>query len=160
MAAEDELARRARELLHDCSAMTLATAGADGLWAADVFFAPRGLEELFFLSSPTTVHARNLLASPSVAATIHADVGSDWRSIRGLQLAGSAALVETESLAAARDAYFGKFPFAAALLQPGAEIEAKTSGTQFFVLRVERLYLVDNRLGFGVRHELTLERRA
>ena len=155
-----DLAERARELLRDCTTMALATLGPDGLWSADVFFAPRELHELIFISSPATQHARNLMSAAAVTATIHVDVGMDWRAIRGLQLAGTAALIGESALAAARAAYFAKFPFAERLLTPGSEVEAKTSGTRFFALTVERLYLVDNRLGFGVRHAVDLDRPA
>lgn len=160
MAAENDLNKdlegRVWALLSECSTMTLATAGPEGLWAADVFFAPRGFRELFFISSPTSRHGRNLLGSPLVSATVHVDVGSDWRSIRGLQLSGEARLVHENEVADARAAYLQKFPFAAALLKPDAEVHEKTAGTRFFVLRVQRLYLVDNRLGFGVRQEIDL----
>jgi len=151
-----ELEQRAWELLRECTTMSLATTGPDGLWAADVFFAPRSLQELVFISSPATQHARNLIGSPAVAATIHVDVGTDWRSIRGLQLAGFAELVPDDGLAGARAAYFEKFAFARRLLQPDSEVQSKTSDTRFFALRVQRLYLVDNRLGFGVRHAIDL----
>jgi len=151
-----ELDQRAWELLRDCTTMSLATTGPDGPWAADVFFAPRSLQELVFISSPATQHARNLSDSAAVAATIHVDVGSDWRAIRGLQLAGTAALVPGDGLAVAREAYFQKFAFARRLLEPNSEVQSKTGDTRFFALRVQRLYLVDNRLGFGVRHAIDL----
>ncbi len=151
-----DLRARAHALLRECSTVTLATSGPEGLWAADVFFAPRGLSELFFVSSPMSRHGRNLQTSPAVAATVHPDVGNDWRSIRGLQIAGEAAAVEDSALLAAQRAYFGKFPFAEALLKPSADVYQKTAGTVFFVLRVRQLFVVDNRLGFGVRREIGL----
>jgi uncharacterized protein YhbP (UPF0306 family) len=153
---ETELQRRAWELLRDCTTMSLATSGADGIWAADVFFAPCSLTELLFISGPSTQHVRNLLASPSVAATIHVDVGNDWRSIRGLQLAGTATPVADDELPDARNAYFEKFSFARRLLEAGSEVEAKTNDNRFYALHIARIYLVDNRLGFGVRHEIGL----
>jgi uncharacterized protein YhbP (UPF0306 family) len=157
MEDEMELQGRAAELLRECTTMSLATSGPEGLWSADVFFAPRGLSELVFLSSPSTQHAANIIGSAAVTATIHVDVGSDWRKIRGLQLAGAAGLIAEAELAAARAAYFMKFPFAERLLDPNSEVESKTSDTRFFALRVQRLYLVDNRLGFGVRHAIPLD---
>jgi uncharacterized protein YhbP (UPF0306 family) len=158
MVADLDLAGRVSELLEGCSTMTLATSGPEGLWAADVFFAARGTAELFFISSPNSRHAGNLLAAPRAAATVHAEIGSDWRAIRGLQMEGEVALVGDEGIEQAQAAYFAKFPFAARLLRPDSDVAAKTAGTHFFVLRVQRLYLVDNSLGFGNRQEIDVER--
>jgi uncharacterized protein YhbP (UPF0306 family) len=66
------------------------------------------------------------------------------------------ALISTEAIAAAQEAYFHKFPFAAGLLKPDSAVQTKTAGTRFFALQVRRMYLVDNRLGFGVRREVRL----
>jgi uncharacterized protein len=156
MVAESDVIARVRALLIDCSTMTLATAGLEGLWAADVFFASAGLSTLYFISSPASLHARNIAATPDVSATVHADVGDDWRAIRGLQLSARAELVAEDALREARTAYFAKFPFAAGLLGASSDVATKTSGTRFFVLNVQRLYLVDNRLGFGSRLEVEL----
>ena len=153
-----ELQERAEELLRECTTMSLATIGPEGLWSADVFFAPRGLNELIFISSPTTRHAANLLASPAVAATMHVDtsVRTGARS-EGCSSPGPQRWSPTAELAAARAAYFAKFPFAEHLLDPGSEVDSKTGDTRFFALTVQRLYLVDNRLGFGVRHAIALD---
>jgi len=136
--------------------MSLATAGPEGLWAADVFFAADGLRGLYFLSSPSSRHSRDLLNSATVAATVHPEPGADWRAIRGLQIQGDASVVEADGLEHARSIYLAKFPFVASLLKPDSEIAAKTSGTRFFQVRVRRLYLVDNSLGFGTRLEIDL----
>jgi uncharacterized protein YhbP (UPF0306 family) len=133
--------------------MTLATTGPDGPWAADVFFAERGLRELYFISSPKSRHAQDLLHSNAVAATVHPEPG-DWRSIRGLQLSGDAHAVDESETAAARAMYTRKFPFAEPLLGPDSEIAAKTSSNRFYVLHVRKLFLIDNSLGFGTRQEI------
>ena len=67
--------------------MTLATHGPEGLWAAAVFYVSDGFE-LTFLSAGHTRHARNMAASPAVAATIQEDY-SDWAAIKGIQLEGT-----------------------------------------------------------------------
>jgi uncharacterized protein YhbP (UPF0306 family) len=156
MEADPELDERVDALLQECSTLTLATGGSDGLWAADVFFAPQGRSLLVFISSPNSRHARNAIASPAVAATVHAESGADWQAIRGLQIEGDVALIREDELAAAQAAYFRKFPFAAGLLKPDEAVQSKTVGTRFYALRVRRMFLVDNRLGFGVRREVRL----
>ena len=153
----NQLGERAAEILAACSTMTLATSGADATWEADVFFASEGLTEHFFISSPNSRHARNLIELGGAAATVHPDPGTDWRAIIGVQMEGSAAAIAGGEIERARSIYLAKFPFAAALLRPESEIAAKTAATQFFVLRAQHLCLVDNSLGFGNRHEIALE---
>ena len=155
----DDSGERAAAILASCSTMTLATNGPDGPWAADVFFASASAGEHFFISSPNSRHARNLLAGANIAATVHPDPGSDWRAIRGLQLEGQAMAVPDAELEYARSVYVEKFPFAAALLRSDSEVASKIAGTTFFVVRVLHLYLVDNRLGFGNRQEIVLSGR-
>lgn len=151
-----ELIDRAAAILAACSTMTLATSGSEGPWAADVFFASDGLGAHYFISSPTTRHARNLLQSGGCAATVHPDAGMDWRAIKGVQMEGDAASVAEEDVRRARAVYVAKFPFAAPLLGPNSEIAAKAAGTRFFVLRVRHVFLLDNSLGFGNRQEIEL----
>ena len=67
---------------------TLATTGPEGPWAAAVFYASTGFT-LYFLSSPTSRHGRNIGRNAEVAATIQEDY-SDWREIKGIQLEGRA----------------------------------------------------------------------
>jgi uncharacterized protein len=135
--------------------MTLATTGPDGPWAADVFFAESGLSELFFISSPSSRHAHDLIRSGSVAATVHPEPG-DWRSIAGLQLSGYAGEVAEPQSESARDLYLRKFPFAEPLLRPDSPIASKTASNRFFVVHVRTLFLIDNSLGFGTRQAIAI----
>ena len=61
-----------------------ATRGPEGPWAAAVFYANTGFA-LYFLSSPTSRHGRNIGGNAKAAATIQEDY-SDWREIKGIQL--------------------------------------------------------------------------
>ena len=70
------------------------------------------------------------------------------------EIEGDVRLLENGETALAEAAYFAKFPFAAGLLQPNSEVADKTSSTRFFELRISRLFLVDNSLGFGNRREI------
>jgi uncharacterized protein YhbP (UPF0306 family) len=65
------------DLLETHNTATLATSGADGPWAAAVFFASDADLNLYFVSDPRTRHARDLAVCPEVAAAIHADC-SAW----------------------------------------------------------------------------------
>jgi uncharacterized protein YhbP (UPF0306 family) len=158
MEADPQLDERAEAILRECSTMTLATSGREGPWAADVFFAPHGSSLLVFISSPNSRHVRDSLDAPAAAATVHFDAGSNWQAIRGLQIEGHVGPIPDDRLTAAREAYFRKFPFAAALLSPDSAVQSKTAGTRVYALHVRRMFLVDNRLGFGVRHEVLMDR--
>ena len=57
------LKARVLALLGEHHVMTLASVGADGPWAAAVFYAHDDLR-LYFLSAPTSRHAVNLAAEP------------------------------------------------------------------------------------------------
>jgi uncharacterized protein YhbP (UPF0306 family) len=157
------LRQLARELLGERASLALATSGPEGLWVAAVYFAG-DLDELYFLSSPTSRHGRNLVAEPRVAAAINQDE-HDWREIRGIQLEGECRLVSTpgEHLRAWR-AYLRKFPFVRELLRRreelGTGMAAKLLRTRMYRLRTARLFYLDNRRGFGNRAEvLELPRR-
>lgn len=131
--------------------MTLATHGPEGLWAAAVFYASDGFD-LYFLSAGHTRHARNIAASPRVAATIQADY-DDWSAIKGIQLEGTVRQLAGREREAAMTRYATKFSF---LSQPIAVVEAALTRVNWYHLAPDRLYFVDNSRGFGHRDEIDL----
>lgn len=146
-----------RSLIASQHVMTLASSGADGPWAAPVFYAERfdvdRPPQLVFVSSPSSRHVRELLADPRAAAAIHADA-NDWRTIRGVQVAGRVRTLEGEELRTAREAYAAKFPeigLAARMPEPIARAFARV---RWFALELERAFLTDNAVSFGRRREL------
>ena len=136
--------------------MTLATTGADGPWAAAVFYAHDGLK-LYFLSAPNTRHAANLAANPRVAATIQRDY-DDWPGIRGLQLAGTVREVARADEARVRALYQQRYP----LIGGGAGVPRKIlealDRIRWYELVPEDVYLIDNTMGFGHRERLSPSR--
>ncbi len=134
--------------------MTLATHGADGPWAAAVFYAWSD-GGLIFLSAPTTRHARNLEQDARCAATIHDDT-ADWKAVKGIQLEGRVERLDGEAAASARRAYAEKFPLVSPLAKiPPAIVEALAK-ICWYRLVPQRLYFIDNALGFGHREEIDL----
>jgi len=146
------LQARALAFLEAHHVLTLATAGEEGPWAAAVFYASRGFN-LWFLSSPSTRHARNLLASPRAAATVQEDT-ADWRAVKGLQLEGVVRLLEGAEAEEARALLGARFPVVAGGGPP--EIAAALARVGWYQLTPERLHLVDNAAGFGRREEVPL----
>lgn len=134
--------------------ITLATTGPEGLWAAAVFYVNHGFT-LYFLSAPTTRHSRNIAAQPVVAATIQEDY-KDWPEIKGIQLEGKAYRLEGAERAAAIRRYGVKFPIVGNLARAPAQIIKAFSKIAWYKVVPERLYFVDNSLGFGHRDEVPL----
>jgi uncharacterized protein YhbP (UPF0306 family) len=132
--------------------MTLATHGADGVWAAAVFYVSDGFD-LYFLSAEHTRHARHITDSPRVAATIQEDY-ADWEAIQGIQLAGLVEQLSGSQRLRAIALYQAKFSF---LAQAPAVIRAAFEKVNWYWLRPYRLYFVDNSRGFGHRDEIVLD---
>ena len=135
--------------LREHHVMTLATQGADGPWAAAVFYAHEGAG-LVFLSAPTTRHARNLAADARCAATIHDDV-DDWQAVRGVQLEGVVRRLAGDDARAAQRLYGGKFPLVADLGRAPLAIAEAFARIRWYRLDAARVHLIDNRRGFGHR---------
>lgn len=146
------LKERVLAFLGEHHVMTLATAGADGPWAAAVFYAHDELK-LYFLSAPSTRHAENLAANPRVAATIQRDY-ADWPGIRGLQLEGTVREVAGEGQARVRALYQQRYP----LIGGGAGVPRKIlealDKIRWYEFVPTDIHLIDNTLGFAHREHL------
>jgi len=136
--------------------MTLATQGADGPWAAAVFYASDGCS-LVFLSSPNTRHCRNLVLDARCAATIQEDY-SDWAEIKGIQLEGRVTELQGNEERSAQTLYGEKFPIASPLANVPPAIVKALARVRWFRLVPERFHFIDNSKGFGHRDEIDLER--
>jgi uncharacterized protein YhbP (UPF0306 family) len=140
----------AADYLAEHHVMTLATQGADGPWAAAVFYVRDG-DDLIFLSSPSSRHCRDLAAQPRCAATIQSEV-AQWRAIQGIQIEGSVSELQADDKARAQQLYGERFPF----VQPGgapADIVLALARVRWYRLRMSRLYFIDNRRGLGRREQ-------
>ena len=135
-------------------AMTLATCGPDGPWAAAVFYVNDG-EDLFFLSSPTSRHCRNLALDARCAATVQDDT-SDWVRIKGVQLEGAVSELHGAEEARARQLYGAKFPLVGKPEGAPTAILAALAKVRWYRLRAERLHFIDNSRGFGHREQVDL----
>ena len=148
-----DLRSRILAFLDEHHVMTLATVGADGPWAAAVFYAHDDCR-LYFLSAPTARHAENIAADPRVAATIQRDY-DDWPGIRGLQLSGAVREVAPEDEARVRALYQSRYP----LIGGGAGVPRKIlealDKIRWSEFAPEDIYLIDNTLGFAHREHLS-----
>lgn len=158
--AEQEARITAARYLDDIGTLTLSTASDDGEpWAATVFFAADRNFNIYFVSDHRTRHGRDMGKNPTVAATINPDC-DNWNDVRGLQLRGTAEIVEGAERARALLLYFRKFPQIDALFQsPQGEheetIAARLKAANFYRIRPDLVRLIDNARGFGYRVEFS-----
>lgn len=136
--------------------MTLATCGADGPWAAAVFYVNEG-RTLYFLSSPASRHCRNLAQDPRCAATIQQDV-SDSAQVKGVQLEGRAIEITGDEEVRARQRYGEKFPLVGRIATAPAAIVEALAKVRWYRLQAERMHFIDNSQGFGHREQIVPDR--
>jgi len=149
---KDDARRRALDYLASHHVMTLATSGADGPWAAGVFYVSDGLA-LYFLSSPASRHGVDLAANPRVAVTIHEDY-ADWPQIKGIQAEGRACALAGDEEKRARALYGDKYPLVGKLAQAPAAIVKAIAKVCWYRFTPRRMYFIDNSRGFGHRDEI------
>lgn len=150
-----DLVARIETFLDAHHVMTLATGAGSAVHAASLMYAREGFA-LYWTSDPATRHSRELDAEPRVAATIAPDY-TDFRAIRGLQLAGRAArLADPRAIERARTLMAARYAFLAALAQGPQALRAAWAKAEFYVLRPERITLIDNTRAFGHKETLQL----
>jgi uncharacterized protein YhbP (UPF0306 family) len=154
----DPLKQQVLDYLQTHNTMTLATCSVDVPWAATVFYASNDLR-LYFFSVPDSRHGQNLAANPRIAVTIQEDY-RDWRKIKGIQLEGTATVVDgLAERAKAMTVYASKYPEIIKLFtnpESGFFYQAFLK-VKFYCIIPERLFFIDNEQGFGKRQELAIE---
>ena len=89
---EKQLERIAK-LLGEQTTLSLATTGEDGQpCIAPLFYIADEQLSLYWLSSPHSLHSRNLIRTPHAAVTVYCAAQS-WREIRGVQMRGSVSIL-------------------------------------------------------------------
>ena len=146
--------------LDSISALTLATNGPAGPWAASLFFAHDEEFNLYFISSQDSRHVQDLITEPTVAVTVNGDP-DNWIDIRGLQIAGAAEVVTESGKADATKLYLQKFSDVSRILSaPSTDEERKIAGSftasEFFRIRPRTIRMIDNIKGFGYKAEFVL----
>jgi uncharacterized protein YhbP (UPF0306 family) len=153
----EELRRQILDYLQAHNTMTLATCADNVPWAATVFYASEELN-LYFFSTPDSRHCANLAANAKVAVTVQEDY-RDWREIKGVQLEGKVALVDSVlEKAKALAVYARKYPDAIKLFTDPTSgvLHRAFLKVKFYRVSPERVLFIDNARGFGKRQELVL----
>jgi uncharacterized protein len=147
-----DLRQTALSFLGMHNVMTLATRGAEGVWAAAIYYVNDQFT-FYFLSSPESRHARNLMENPIVAAAVQEDCAR-WRDIKGVQLEGRASKIGGAEQVSAISLYARKFPVIDRLVEHPAEIVEALGRIAWFKLETTRLFFIDNSIRLGHRDEL------
>ena len=153
----DLLKQQVLSYLETHNTMTLGTCLGDVPWAATVFYASDDLR-LYFFSVPDSRHCQNLAANPRVAVTVQEDY-HDWQKIKGIQLEGTAILVDSIiEKAKAMAVYARKYPEVIKLFtNPASGLFHKAFlKVKFYCVIPEKLFFIDNEQGFGKRQELAI----
>ena len=135
--------------------MTLGTCQGEVPWAATVFYASDDFR-LYFFSAPDSRHCQNLAVNPRVAVTIQEDY-HDWRQIKGIQLEGKVAAVNSLiEKGKAMAAYLRKYPEVMKIFTDPASgiLHQAFLKVKFYCVVPQRVYFIDNEQGFGKRQEL------
>jgi uncharacterized protein len=149
-----KLSDEIRSFLVGHHVMSLATCGAAGAHATNLFYACEGLA-LVWVSEPDTQHSRDINADPRVAATVAPDY-SDFATIRGVQIAGAARRILAADERMRHLAQLeARYPFLRQLAAGPLKLRDAYARTAVYRLQPARIVLIDNTKGFG--HKETLE---
>jgi uncharacterized protein YhbP (UPF0306 family) len=153
----EELKSQILDYMATHNTMTLATCRDDVPWAATVFYASDDLR-LYFFSAPDSRHCQNLTGNGRVAVTIQEDY-RDWMKIKGIQLEGRVAAVDSLiEKAKAMAAYARKYPDVMKVFAnpaSGALYQAFLK-VRFYCVTPAKVFFIDNEQGFGKRRELVV----
>ncbi|MCW3836191.1 pyridoxamine 5'-phosphate oxidase family protein [Sphingomonas canadensis] len=143
-------------LLDEAIVVTVATGDAAGPWAAPVFFAVADAT-LLFVSSARSRHCSEAALAGAVAFAVHPAAAS-WDALRGVQGSGQIEPVAAGEQEAARAAYLDRFAAIRRIVEAPAgpqqgRVREAFLRNAFFLLRPDRLRLIDNRQGFATRRE-------
>jgi uncharacterized protein YhbP (UPF0306 family) len=139
-----------RQLLLEESTLALATVDPDGAPAiAPLFYlADAELLRLYWLSSPSSRHSRNLGVQSEAAVTVFHPT-SDWRSIRGAQMTGPVEIVRGARRKELLALYAERFALR-------ASFRLAIRRSSLYEFRPRRVRYLDNSVRFGYKTDFEL----
>ncbi|HBO22184.1 YhbP family protein [Providencia sp.] len=116
------------------------------IWPASCYYAfDAQVMSLILMTDPNSTHGKLMLANPQVAGTVSAQT-KEVSKIQGVQFTGSIEVLDGVVEQQARAAYCQRFPI------------ALTAKLPVWQLCLQKVKMVDNKLGFGTK--LLWEREA
>jgi uncharacterized protein len=145
--SELELVER---FLRSQGTLSLATTDADGTpRVAPLFYLPEEGPRLYWFSSASSAHSRNLARDPAAAVSIYRQT-AEWRKIRGVQMHGVAARVRSR---ATRAAIARKY---AERFQLGTLFSFGIARSTLYCFEPRWIRYIDNATRFGYKFEISM----
>lgn len=126
--------RKFHQFLLQESVLTIASADACGPWSAPVLYVADITSEpfaLYFLSSANSRHIQSLPIDGAAALSIYSDYDGHWQSIRGAQIYGTIAQIDSSDEAAIAERYFARFGEIKALIDSPQTDQETRIGSAF-----------------------------
>ncbi|HEY1254944.1 MAG TPA: pyridoxamine 5'-phosphate oxidase family protein [Terracidiphilus sp.] len=144
---QEKLDRIAR-LLAEQTTLSLATTGEDGRpCIAPLFYIVDENLSLYWFSSESCTHSRNLRQRSQAAATIYR-AAQNWREIRGVQISGEVSIITDPVVRATiTEIYCKRFKF-------GRVFRLAIRQSILHILKPEFFRYIDNSRGFRFKFEL------
>jgi uncharacterized protein YhbP (UPF0306 family) len=141
-------------LLREENTLALATVDEQGeVSVAPLFYLVDERLHLFWLSSPTSLHSRNLKKAPQAAATVYRHTES-WNDIRGVQMRGLVTVITDRTRRRLLiKSYSERFKLGLLFLPA-------ISRCSLYEFRPGFFRFIDNSKGFGYKFELIPENGA
>jgi uncharacterized protein YhbP (UPF0306 family) len=138
-------------LLRGQSTLTLSTADASGQPHATPLFYLMGSDcDLYWFSSPASVHSRNVAGTPEAACAIFAAT-ANWKEICGVQMHGMVSKVADRTLRREiSEAYRERFHL-------GSMFRLAMAKSALYCFRPYWIRYLDNTRRFGFKFEVTFE---
>lgn len=152
-ADETALQEEILDFLRSQHVMSLAAIVDGAAHAANLMYALEGLS-VFWTSDPGSRHSLAIERDPRVAATVAPDY-TDFRLIRGVQIAGRARRLDAPAEAAlARELLRRRFQFLREVEALPAALRAALDKAAYYRLDPDTLTLIDNTREFGNKRTL------
>jgi uncharacterized protein YhbP (UPF0306 family) len=135
-------------LLREENTVALATVDEHGeVSVAPLFYLVDECLRLFWLSSPTSLHSRNLKKAPQAAATVYRHT-ENWNDIRGVQMRGLVTVItDRRRRRLLIRSYLERFKLGMLFLPA-------INRCSLFEFRPDFFRFIDNSMGFGYKFEL------
>ena len=146
------------ELLSSQSTLALATTSPPHTTAAEhssphvapLFYLATEALSLYWLSSASSLHSRNLKQNPSAAVAIYAPA-QHWKQIRGVQMRGAVVLISgASSRAPILAAYCKRFEL-------GAPFQDRIARSRLYCFQPQWIRYLDNSKRLGYKFEMTVD---
>jgi uncharacterized protein YhbP (UPF0306 family) len=135
-------------LLQGQSTLALATTCADGTpHIAPLFYLAGDALRLYWFSSATNRHSRNLKRDPAAAVTVYWPT-QQWREIRGVQMRGTVSVVRDPARRSAITAAYS------ARFQLGTAFRAVQARSRLYEFQPSWMRYLDNSIRFGYKFEI------